>query len=433
MNFSHFMAKRIAFTPDRSFTRVIIRIAIATIAISMVVMIMTTAVTKGFKKEITDKIFGFWGHIHITDANISRFFEVVPIDGTLAEFDEIRNIQQIEYEGETSLFGLPFGKKSKMMTTFGGVEGLYPYIVLPGLINTKKNIHGVLLKGLDSTYRWNSMDPFLKEGKWLTFPQKIDSSEIVLSKNIATKLSLKLGDKVILSFVKNNVQWKRRFTICGIYNTGLEEYDKRMAIIDIDVLREVLNWSPQEVQGMEVVLEDIRDLDLLADYIYYENVPAHLYVETIRSKFPSIFEWLNLQNVNEKVITNLMILVGLINMATVLLILVLERTRMIGILKALGSRPWQIRKIFLYHAAYIVMIGLLIGNVVGLFLVWLQKEYRFITLDENSYYLDTAPVAIDLSQIIWLNVWTFLVTLVFLVIPTFLVTRISPLKAIRFE
>lgn len=433
MNFSHFMARRIAFTQERSFTRVIIRIAIATIAISMVVMIMTTAVTKGFKKEITDKIFGFWGHIHITDSNIARFFEVVPIDGTLPEFDEIRNIKQIEYEGETSFLGLPFGKKSKMMTTSGGVEGLYPYIVLPGLINTKKNIHGVLLKGLDSTYRWQSMDPFLKEGKWLTFPQNIDSSEIVLSKNIAAKLSLKLGDRVILSFVKNNVQWKRRFTICGIYNTGLEEYDKRMALIDISVLREVLGWQPNEVQGMEVIVEDKRDLDIMADYIYYENVPANLYVETIRSKFPSIFEWLNLQNVNEKVITNLMILVGLINMATVLLILVLERTRMIGILKALGAGQWQIRKIFLYHAAYIVLFGLLAGNLIGIGLVWLQKKYQFIKLDENSYYLDTAPVDLDFSQVLWLNLWTFCITLLFLIIPTFLVARISPLKAIRFE
>jgi lipoprotein-releasing system permease protein len=244
---------------------------------------------------------------------------------------------------------------------------------------------------------------------------------------------LQLGNRLILSFVKNNVQWKRRFTIVGIYNTGLEEYDKRMALLDIDVLREVLGWLSNEVQGMEVVLDDIRDMDILADYIYYENVPDQLYVETIRSKFPSIFEWLNLQTVNERVITNLMILVGLINMATVLLILVLERTRMIGILKSLGAGQWQIRKIFLYHAAYIIISGLVAGNIAGIGLALIQKKTGIIQLDENNYYLDTAPIELDFWHIVWLNAGTFVVTLLFLVLPTYLVTRISPLKAIRFE
>lgn len=433
MNFPHFLAKRIAFSKDRSFTRVIIRIAMATIAISIAVMIMTSAVTNGFKKEITEKIFGFWGHIHITDSNISRLFEVVPIDGDLEVFDEIQNIRQVTYDGETSFLGLPFGKKMKEMTSYGGVKGVYPYIVLPGLITTKNNIHGILLKGVDTNYKWETMNDFLVEGKLLTFPQDSNQHEIIISRNIAKKLSITRGDRIILSFVKNNVQWKRRFTVCGIYNTGLEEYDKRLALIDIRVLREVLDWADSEIQGMEVVLDDIRDLDLMADYIYYENVPSHLYVESIRSKFPSIFEWLNLQNINERVITNLMILVGLINMVTVLLILVLERTRMIGILKSLGARQWQIRKVFLYHAAYIILFGLLMGNMIGLSIAFLQKHFGFIKLDENNYYLDTAPIYLDWYQILWLNIGTFFITLIFLIIPTFLVAKISPLKAIRFE
>lgn len=433
MNFSHFIALRIAFTKEKSFTKVIIRIAMATIAISMMVMILTTAVTRGFKKEITEKIFGFWGHIHITDSNISRVFEVVPIDGSLPVFDDIRDISQVEYETETSFLGLPFGKKTRIVRTEGGVQGVYPYIVLPGLITTKENIHGILVKGLDNNYRWSKMTDFLEEGRWLQFSKESMEPEIILSRNVAQKLGLQLGQRLILSFVKNNVQWKRRFTIVGIYNTGLEEYDKRMALLDINVLREVLGWQPNEVQGMEVVLDDIRDMDILADYIYYENVPDQLYVETIRSKFPSIFEWLNLQTVNEQVITNLMILVGLINMATVLLILVLERTRMIGILKSLGAGQWQIRKIFLYHAAYIILSGLIIGNILGFGIAILQKTFGFIKLDENNYYLDTAPIHIDIWSILWLNTGTFVVTLLFLVLPSFLVTRISPLKAIRFE
>jgi lipoprotein-releasing system permease protein len=433
MNFSHFVAQKIAFSKDNSFTKVIIRIAMATVAVSVTVMIMASAVTQGFKKEISDKIFGFWGHIHITDSNITRFFEVVPIDGDIAEFDEIRNIKQVVYEGETSFMGTPFGKKTVEMTSYGGVDGVYPYIIMPGLVTTKKNIHGLLLKGLDKNYKWDSMQKFLKEGRFISYDSDSSLQEIVLSQNIAQKLELQTGSKLILSFVKNNVQWKRRFTVAGIYNTGLEEYDKRLALIDINVLREVLEWKDNEVQGMEVVLDDIRDLDILADYIYYENVPSNLYVETIRSKFPSIFEWLNLQNINEKVITNLMILVGLINMATVLLILVLERTRMIGILKALGAGQWQIRKIFLFHAGYIILFGLLVGNITGLGLAFLQKRFGFIKLDENNYYLDTAPVFIDGWHIFWLNVGTFFITLLFLVIPTMIVAKISPLKTIRFE
>ncbi|MBK7522733.1 MAG: ABC transporter permease [Saprospiraceae bacterium] len=319
------------------------------------------------------------------------------------------------------------------MASYGGVAGVYPYIIKPGLVTTKKNIHGLLLKGLDKNYKWAAMEKFLVDGRFISYDSDSSLQEIVLSQNIANKLVLKTGDKIILSFVKNNVQWKRRFTVTGIYNTGLEEYDKRLALIDINVLREVEEWSDHEVQGMEVVLDDIRDLDIMADYIYYENVPANLYVESIRSKFPSIFEWLNLQNINERVITNLMILVGLINMATVLLILVLERTRMIGILKALGAGQWQIRKIFLFHAGYILLFGLLAGNVIGLGLAFLQKKFGFIKLDENNYYLDTAPVFIDGWHIAWLNVGTFFLTLLFLVIPTMVVARISPLKTIRFE
>ena len=226
---------------------------------------------------------------------------------------------------------------------------------------------------------------------------------------------------------------RRAFQIKNIYKTGLEEYDKRFGIVDIKKLQEILGWNVNEVQGMEVVLNDVRDLDVISEYVYYEILPQQLYAESIRSKFPSIFEWLSLQDINETIILQLMVLVAIINMITVLLILILERTQMIGILKSLGMNNWQVRKIFIYNAGYIIFYGLIIGNILGLGIALLQKHFNFIKLDEANYYLDTAPIEINWMALILLNVGTFVVTLITLVLPTMLITRIAPVKALRFD
>jgi len=433
MDVSHFIAKRIAFSKSKSFTRIIIRIAIAAIAVSLAVMILTTAIITGFKKEIKDKIFGFWGHIHITDSNINRNFELVPIDQSLVCFGEIRSIKQLEFTTNPQVFGFDIAGQEIDRATFGGVKSVYPYILMPGLATTKDLLHGVLLKGVGTDYDWSKMESFIIEGQPLKITNDSLSTDLLISKNIANKLFLKVGDKLILSFIREGEEWKKRFSVCGIYNTGLEEYDKRLGLVDIGVLQEVLGWQKHEVQGMEVVLDDIRDLDIMADYMYYEVVPGNLYVESIRAKFPSIFEWLALQDINEKVILQLMLLVAIINMITVLLILILERTQMIGILKSLGATHWQIRKIFVINAGYIIFFGLIFGNILGLSLAFIQKRFQFIRLDEANYYLSTAPISIDFWTVFWLNVTTFGITLVFLIIPTMLVSRITPVKALRFE
>ncbi len=433
MNIEHFIAKRLAITNSGSFTKVIIRIAIAAIAVSLTVMILTTSIISGFKREITDKIFGFWGHIHITDSNINRNFELTPINKNEKHFGDIKEIRQIEYQADAKILGMTIHGKVSDKITNGGVKGVHSYIILPGLLSTKQNFHGMLLKGIDDKYDWERIKTFITTGNKINFLKDTASSDLLLSKNISEKLNIKPGDKVILSFIRDNQQIKRRFQVCGIYNTGLEEYDKRFGLVDIRKLQEILTWPESDVQGMEIVLDDFRDMDVITDYIYYEILPQQYFAESIRSKFPSIFEWLNLQDINEKIILQLMVIVAIINMITVLLILILERTQMIGILKSLGMHNWMIRKIFLYNAGYIIFYGLLIGNFLGISMALLQKHFQFIKLDEANYYLSTAPIQINWTTIMMLNTGTFLITVVALIFPTLLVTRITPVRALRFE
>lgn len=433
MNIAHFIAKRIAITNSNTFTKVIIRIAVVAIAISLSVMILTTAVISGFKSEITNKIFGFWGHIHITDNNVNRNFELVPINKDEKHYAEIKEIKQLEYQSPATITGIELKDKVVAKATYGGVKGVHPYIMLPCLLNTKEQFHGMLLKGVDADYEWSTLKSFITDGRPIQYLKDTSSSEILISKNIASKMKIKTGQKVIISFIRDNQQIKRRFEVCGIYNTGLEEYDRRFGVVDIKKLQEILSWPNTDVQGMEIILDNYKDMDVISDYIYYEVVPQNYYAESIRSKFPSIFEWLDLQDINEKIILQLMIVVAIINMITVLLILILERTQMIGTLKSLGMNNWSIRKIFLYNAAYIITYGLVIGNILGIGIALLQKYFKFIKLDEANYYMDTAPILINPWTIAILNLSTLLITVIALIIPTMLITRISPVKALRFE
>lgn len=434
MNPEHFIAKRIALSKSETFTRIIIRIAIAAIAISLSVMILTTAIISGFKKEISEKIFGFWGHIHITDSNVNRNFELAPISSDQECFAQIRDIKSLDYQEDADILGIKLKGNYQNKTSFGGVKAAHPYILLPGLMTTRQNeMHGVLLKGVDHAYDWSDMGKFITSGRAIRFSADSSASELLISKNIASKLRLETGDKVVLNFIRDQIQIKKRFEICGIYNTGLEEYDRKIVLADLSKLQEILGWNPDQVQGMEVILDDIRDMDLYADYIYYEVLPPKLFAESIRSKFPGIFEWLKLQDINETVILQLMILVAIINMITVLLILILERTHMIGVLKSLGAGNWFVRKIFLYHAGYIILFGLLFGNLLGLGIAFSQKHFNFIKLDEANYYLSTAPIHIEWLSILLLNLAAFTITVFFMIFPTWLISRIRPVKALRFD
>jgi len=432
MNFPHFIARRIAFSNSKSFTKVIIRIAIAAVAISVATMIITSATIEGFKKEIQTKVFGFWGHIHITDTNINRTFQQVPIRKDAAYLNELLDIGQLEYQAPVTFLGREVFGRYKRKSTVGGVKHLQPFALAPGILTTKSEFGAIVLKGVDDSFDWDYLPGFITEGRALSLTGNV-TEEIVVSAVTARQYGFEIGSRFIVSFMKDREQRKKRFTVVGIYNTGLEEYDKKFAIVDLRKVQDLLQWDAAEVTGFEVFLDDPADLDVVSEYVYNDVLPPRLYTETIRSKFPSIFEWLKLQDINEVIILILMVIVAIINMITILLVFILERTRMIGLLKALGSSDWHIRKVFLYNAGYIIFFGLLAGNIIGLGLCFLQDQFHFVKLDEANYYLSYAPVLVRWSSWLLINLVTFFVTLLFLIIPTHLISKVTPVKSLRFD
>ncbi|MCB9049601.1 MAG: ABC transporter permease [Lewinellaceae bacterium] len=435
MNFERFIARRVAASGQQSFSRLILRIAVVAVALSVAVMICSNALIAGFKKEISTKIFGFWGHIHITDTDINRsLLEAYPISKEQPFYPALDSIRRLEYMQEEEWLGRPVTRRKE---TRGGIHHIQVFAIKPGIIEAgkkkDKEIEGIILKGIGEDFDWSFMEQYIKRGRPIALPDSAMSDEILISDQTAARLQVDTGDTFIVHFVEQGEQLKRRFTVSGVYRTGLEEYDRKFALVDIRQIQRLLGWEEDQVSGFEVFIDDIDDLVPITEYIYFEELPPELYAETIREKLPEIFDWLDLQDINEVVILSLMIIVAIINMITALMILILERTNMIGILKALGTTNWGIRKIFLYYAAYIIVVGLLWGNLIGIGLCLLQERFEFITLSEENYYLSTAPIDLNFWPILLLNLGTLAVTLFFLIIPSYLVTSISPVKAIRFK
>ena len=433
MNLDYFIARKVAAGGQKSFSRLIIRIAIIAIALSITVMIVATALIRGFKTEISNKIFGFWGHIHITDTNVHHSFEATPIKKNQSFYPHLDTIAQIGYLTRPTFLGIEKGGDLVKKQTKGGISHIQVFANKPGIIKTKKEIEGIVLKGIGPDYNWKNLSEYLIEGEVIQFPDSTVSEDIIISQQTANRLELGVKDKFIVHFVKGKTQLKRRFQVSGIYKTGLEEYDRKFALVDIRRVQNLLGWDENQVGGFEVFIENIDDLDELNEYIYIEELPNNLFSQTIRDKSPNIFEWLALQDINEIVILALMLIVSIINMVTALMILILERTNMIGVLKSLGSRDWAIRKIFLYYAAYIILIGLFWGNVFGILICYIQDKFEIIRLSEADYYLSVAPIQLNLWTVFALNIGTLIITVLFLIIPSYLVTRITPVKAIRFK
>lgn len=389
------------------------------------------ALVAGFKTEISSKIFGFWGHIHITSADIyQNLLEAKPISRRQDFYPSLGEVGPIPYNETKNLFGWEWQQPAM---TKGGIRHIQVFALRPGIIKANDELEGIILKGVDTDFDWQFMQQYLQEGEPLALQDSTTSDQILLSKQTAARLKVGVGDKFRVYFVEQGETLRRSFTVCGLYKTGLEEYDRQFALVDIKRIQQLLGWSADQVGGFEVFLDDIHDLEPFSEYIYYDKLPNSLYAETIRQKLPEIFQWLSLQDINEVVILVLMILVAIINMITALMILILERTYMIGTLKSLGGSNWSIRKIFLYYAGYILGVGIFWGNLIGIGLCLAQKYGQFITLSEENYYLSVAPIQLDWSSVLWLNAGTLVVTLLFLLVPTYLITRISPIKAIRFQ
>ena len=411
MNYELFIAKRIIASKKskNSVSSPIIKISILAIAIGIIVMLFSVATGVGLQKKIKEKISGFNGDIQITnyDANNSKV-TVIPISKNQKFYPEFKDISNV--------------KKVQVFATKAGI------------IRTPNEFEGIVLKGVDQDYNWSFFNEYLVAGKIPNIGSDL-SNEVLISDKTAKRLGLNTDDSFYMFFVKddpNKAPNSRKFTVSGIYNSGFEEFDETYIFGDIKHIQRINKWNKDEVGGFEVFINDFDDLRETGFEIY-NSIDPTLNAYTIAEMFPAIFEWLSLFDTNIIVIIGIMILIAGINMVTALLVLILERTQMIGILKALGNNNWSIRKIFLYNATYLIGKGLFWGNVIGVGLLLIQKYFGLIKLNPETYYVSQAPVYLNFKILIFVNVGTLLLCLTMLIIPSLIVSKISPVKAIKFD
>ncbi len=406
MNTEYFIARRIAIKSERTFSKLIVRIAIAGVMLSLSVMMLSVAIIKGFKTEIREKVRGYIGDVRIFKYGLNNSFELTPFVAGKETLEKLKNNPDVEF--------------------------FQPYATKPAIISANNEVEGINFKGIDKTFNWDYIRKHLVSGSVMDFTDSTKATrQILISQFTANRLKLKVGDDFIMYFVQNPPR-KRPFKIVGIYDIGVEEIDKGFVIGDLNIIRRLNNWKADEVGGIEIRIKDFANLKVVSDGIY-ENLGLDLKSESVADYFPAIFTWLSLLDVNTKVLLVLMMIVGVINMVTALLIMILERTNMIGVLKAFGMSDYSVMKIFLYNAAYLVGFGLLLGNILGLGLGFLQQYTHVFKLDQASYYLSYVPIEIHFIDVLILNLATMIICVVVLILPSMLVSRISPLKAIRFK
>ena len=409
MNFAFDIAKRIAFNKQRSFSRFIIRLSTAATALSVMAMIITLSFVNGFQQTISQKVFSFWGHIRVQHFEAGK--ALVAEESPITKNDSVQQIIQQQK----------------------GVQRVAIFATKSAVLEKKKEIEGVLFKGIDGHYDSTQLHQFIKQGRWLRFDDSLYSKEILISVPIANELQLKVNDTLNIYFISSNGNNSRRkLLVAGLFKTGIEEYDKLFAIGDIRLIQRINDWQPDQIGGYEVFVNDYKQMDSI-NYQLADKLPNVWAGKTIQEVYPNIFDWLNIQDVNRNVIFAVMAIVAIINLITCLLILVLERTRMIGIFKAVGATDGTIQKIFLYHASLIALVGIGIGFVAGIGICLLQQYFGFIKLDEANYYVAVAPIQIIWWQVILICVVTAVVCFISLIITTMLVRKIKTVKAIEFR
>ena len=415
MNTELFIARRI-YKGDKKDEKQVsspaIKIAIAGIAIGLAVMIAAICIVVGFKKEVRAKVVGFGSHIQLTNFDSNNSYEHQPISfsDTLAQIlKETPNVAQV-----------------------------HEFITKPGIIKTDDDFQGVVLKGVSADYDWNFFKKNLIEGQIIQSNDTSGINQAIISKNIADKLNLKLDDDFTTYFVQEPVR-ARKFKIVGIYSTNFESYDKLYVLTDIGVLRKLYGWDNDLVSGVEILVKDYDKLDQTTNDLFFTMSPYQdrlgnsIYTCSIKDINPNIFNWLDLLDMNVWIIIILMLAVSGFTMISGLLIIILERTNMIGILKSMGARDFSIRKVFLYLSAFLIGQGMFWGNVVGLSICFIQKYFQLIKLDPVTYYLSAVPIDLNLWNILLINIGTLAVSLLMMIAPSFLVAKITPAKSIRFE
>ena len=409
MNSSIFIAKRLftAKENNNNYTRPIIRIAILAIAISVAVMILSVFILSGFKDNISSKVIGFGSHIKITKFNNNQSFENDPIDFNVKIYDEIKSLDFVSH--------------------------INKYATKAGIIKNDDEIHGVVLKGVSDDYNWGFFKNNLISGE---VPNIKDSTkditdDILISESISKKLNIKLGEELVIYFIQNPAR-VRKFTVSGIYKTALSEFDDITVFADLKHLINLNNWNNNQIGGYEIKTFDFENVSSYTLEID-ELIDFDLKAQSSKELNPQIFDWLRLQDFNVIIILILMLLVGCVNMVTSLLIIILEKSKFIGVLKAIGLSNWNIRKIFIYNSIYILLNGLFWANLVVILFTFFQKRFHLISLDETIYFMNSVPIKFDIFSMFIINLGTIIICYIVLIIPTVLIAKISPAKSIRFE
>lgn len=411
LNLEYFIAQRLVSDKGHksSISAPIIKIAVFAIAISMVMMIVSVATGTGLQQKIRDKISAFNGHIVISnyDDNQSQV-SVVPVSLHQDFYPKFKNVS--------------------------GIRHIQAVASKAGIIKTATDFEGIIYKGVGKDYLWNDVSEFLVSGKIPDFKSRLND-QVLISEYLANRLRLKVGSRFGTYFMKeggNGMPNMRAFHVAGIYNSGIQEFDATYIIGDIRHLQRINKWKPDQVGAFEVFVDDFSQMQQKGEEVY-ENISSTLNTQTIAEKYYYIFEWLQLFDFNIVVILVVMVIVATINMVVALLVLILERTQMIGILKSVGANNWLVRKIFLYNAAHLIARGLFWGNLIGVGMVLLQQQFGIVHLNPENYYVTEAPVNLNWLHILLLNVGTIVVCLMVLLVPSYIITKISPAKVIRFD
>lgn len=407
MNFEYFIAKHIAPGRTEAYSKPVVRIAFVSIALGLALMIASVAIVVGFKHSIREKVVGFAAPLKIVAFDRNQSLEETPIKVSPLFLDSLNrdpNVAHVQLTAQKA-----------------------------GVLKTTDQIQGVVLKGVGPHFDWSFLKKNLVAG---TLPHNDSTNErqVLISRKLARELLLKVGDPVRLWFLSGSGSEAlgRKLYVSGIYHTGLDEFDKRFIIGDLDQVQKLNGWKPDQTGNIEIELKDFSRINETAQ-ILYNQIPYNMTVSSIIQEYPEIFNWLALLDTNVVVILVLMLLVASITMVSTLFILIIERTAMVGILKTLGSNNTSIRKIFLYKAAYIIGWGMFWGNVTGLLFYFIQDRFHLFHLDPQNYYVSYVPVELHPLALLWLNLGTFLICLLVLILPSYYITRIVPARALRYE
>jgi lipoprotein-releasing system permease protein len=402
MNFPLFISQRIRQPESKTFSATVARIGVASIALGLTVMIVAFGVLFGFKDNIRQKLFSLSSHVRVKKFSLNESYEESPL-----------SIQ-------TKLY--------KNYTNYPEIAHLQGVAAKAGILKTKENILGIVLKGIGKDFDWSKIENDIVEGQKITLPDTQISKEILISRMVARQLKIKVGDKVLLYFLQNPPR-VRPLSVAGIYETGLEEFDKALIIGDLRLIQRLNGWGKDSVGSYEIYLRNFDDFKNSVKVVY-NKIDYNMGIETVHERYQQIFDWLQLLDRNLVVFVVLILFVACFNMVSILLVMMMERTPTIGLLKALGSTNWQIRKIFIYNGIWMIVRGLLIGNALGIGICAVQKYFQLIPLDPANYYMKTVPIEFNWAIIFLLNIGVLLLVSIVLILPTFIISRIEPSKAL---